>query len=75
MWTRFATAAPISWLGTPYVTSIIDDIAQQAGFAFRNHGVTARLAGQYASGTMLDQTERVATATQTMVGGYCFMSS
>nr|WP_321900037.1 hypothetical protein [Paraburkholderia heleia] len=66
LWTRFATAAPNSWPGTQDVASIIGGLAQQAGFAFRKHGVTAKLSGQYASGTVLDRIERVATATQTV---------
>ncbi len=67
LWTRFATAAANSWPGTQDVASIIGGLAKQAGFAFRNHCVTAKLSGQYASGTVLDQIERVATASQTIV--------
>ncbi|MBK3786767.1 hypothetical protein G3A43_42045, partial [Paraburkholderia aspalathi] len=56
-----------SYPGTQDVASIIGGLAQQAGFAFRNHGVTAKIAGQYLSGTVMDQIERVAAASQTIV--------
>ncbi|MGF6604920.1 hypothetical protein P3T23_009676 [Paraburkholderia sp. GAS448] len=64
---RIQAAPANTFPGTQDVASIIGGLAQQAGFAFRNHGVTAKIAGQFLSGTIMDQIERVAQATQTIV--------
>ncbi|WP_211629283.1 baseplate hub protein [Paraburkholderia nemoris] len=64
---RIQAAPANSFPGTQDVASIIGGLAQQAGFAFRSHGVTAKIAGQYLSGTVMDQIERVAAASQTIV--------
>lgn len=67
LWERCKPAAPNTHPGTQDVASIIGGLATQAGFGFKNHGVTAKISGQYLPGTVMDQIERIATATQTMV--------
>ncbi|KVS50705.1 hypothetical protein WK39_27990 [Burkholderia cepacia] len=64
---RIQAAPPNSYPGPQDVASIIGGLAKQAGFAFQNHGVTAKISGQYLGGTLMDQIERVAGATQTLV--------
>jgi hypothetical protein len=67
LYETIASAAPNTYPGTQDVASIIGGLAQQAGLAFQNHGVTARLSGQYLSGTIMNQIERVAVASQTIM--------
>ena len=64
---RIQSAPANTYPGTQDVASILAGLARQAGFAFTNHGVIAKIAGQYLSGTLMDQIERVALATQTIV--------
>ena len=64
---RIQAAPANTYPGTQDVASIIGGLAAQAGFAFMNHGVSAKIAGQYLAGTLMDQIERVAAATQTIV--------
>jgi len=64
---RANSAAANTYPGTQDVASIIGGLAAQMGMGFQNHGVTAKLSGQYLSGTLMDQIERVATAAQTVV--------
>ncbi|WP_196493335.1 hypothetical protein, partial [Burkholderia territorii] len=56
---RIQAAPPNSYPGPQDVASIIGGLAKQAGFAFQNHGVTAKISGQYLGGTLMDQIERV----------------
>lgn len=67
LYERLAPNAPNTYRGAVDVASIIGGIAQQAGFAFQNHGVTAKVAGQYLWGSALDQIERVAEAAQVVM--------
>ncbi|WP_321945829.1 baseplate hub protein [Paraburkholderia sp. J10-1] len=64
---RIQAAPPNTYPGPQDVASIIGGLAKQAGFAFQNHGVSAKISGQYLAGTLMDQIERVAGATQTLV--------
>ncbi|AET91663.1 hypothetical protein BYI23_B010560 [Burkholderia sp. YI23] len=64
---RVQAAPPNTYPGPQDVASIIGGLVQQAGYAFRNHGVSAKLSGQYLAGTLMDQIERVTAATQTLV--------
>jgi hypothetical protein len=64
---RIQAAPANTFPGTQGVASIIGGLAAQAGFAFRDHGVVAKIDGQYLAGTIIDQIERVALATQTIV--------
>ncbi|SAK87964.1 hypothetical protein AWB75_06007 [Caballeronia catudaia] len=64
---RIQASPPNTYPGPQDVASIIGGLAKQAGFAFRNHGVNAKISGQYLAGTLMDQIERVAGATQTLV--------
>ncbi|SDR17842.1 baseplate hub protein [Paraburkholderia tuberum] len=63
---RIQAAPANTYPGTQDVASIIGGLAKQAGFGFEPHNVTARLSGQYLHGSVLDQIERVATASQTI---------
>ncbi|WP_233868738.1 baseplate hub protein [Paraburkholderia adhaesiva] len=64
---RIQAAPPNTYPGPQDVASIIGGLAKQAGYAFQNHGVTAKISGQYLAGTLMDQIEKVAGATQTLV--------
>lgn len=55
-------AAPNSYPGSVDVATAIGGLAQQAGFAFVNNGVTAKLRDQYVYGTLIDQITRLAEA-------------
>jgi hypothetical protein len=67
LYDRLAPTAPNSYPGTQDVASIIKGLAQQAGFAFRDHGVTAKINGQYLNGPALEQIQTIAGATQTLI--------
>ncbi|SPB14886.1 hypothetical protein NOV72_02117 [Caballeronia novacaledonica] len=64
---RIQAAPPNAYPEPQDVASIIGGLARQAGYAFRNHGVSAKISGQYLAGTLMDQIGRVAGATQTLV--------
>lgn len=64
---RIQAAPPNTYPGPQDVASIIGGLAKQAGYAFQNHGVSAKISGQYLAGTLMDQIEKVAGATQTLV--------
>jgi hypothetical protein len=64
---RIQAAPANTYPGTQDVASIIGGLAAQAGFSFVNHGVSAKISGQYLGGTLMDQIERVALATQIIV--------
>lgn len=64
LYERLAPHPSNTYPGTVDVPSIISGIAQQAGFAFQNHNVTAKISNQYLWGSALDQIERIAEAAQ-----------
>ncbi|MGF6633519.1 baseplate hub protein [Paraburkholderia sp. MM6662-R1] len=59
-------AAPKHYEGTLDVRSLIAGLAQQAGLTFQDHGVTAKISGQYLWGSTMDQIERLAMASRTV---------
>ncbi|CAG9263989.1 conserved hypothetical protein [Burkholderia diffusa] len=63
---QITPAAPKHYEGTLDVKSLIAGLAQQAGIAFQDHGVTAKISGQYLWGSTLEQIERLATASRTI---------
>ncbi|SIO72594.1 hypothetical protein SAMN05444172_9049 [Burkholderia sp. GAS332] len=64
---RIQPALADTFPGTQDAASVIRGLVQQAGFAFVNHGVTAKFIGQYLGGTIMGRIERVAGATQMIV--------
>ncbi|MDE1906086.1 MAG: hypothetical protein KGH75_06495 [Rhodospirillales bacterium] len=58
---------PATFKGSADVASIIKGMAAQAGFAFRNSGVTAQLSNPYFPGSLRDQMMAVARAANIMI--------
>ncbi|MGF6444400.1 baseplate hub protein [Paraburkholderia youngii] len=63
---QITTASPKHYEGTLDVKSLIAGLAQQAGLTFQDHGVTAKISGQYLWGSVLEQIERLAMASRTV---------
>ncbi|KWO62551.1 baseplate hub protein [Burkholderia territorii] len=63
---QITPAAPKHYEGTLDVRSLIEGLAEQAGITFQDHGVTAKISGQYLWGSTLEQIERLATASRTV---------
>jgi hypothetical protein len=57
--------APKSYTGSTSVATIVQQLAQQMGFAFENNGVTAQLNEPYLPGTAYDQLQKVCQHSDT----------
>ena len=55
-----------SYKGEFEVAKAIEGLAKGMGFAFENHGVTAKLSNQYVSGSTLNQIRTLANASKTV---------
>jgi len=61
---QVAPAAANSYKGSADVASIVESLAKQMGYAFKNEGVTARLSNPNFPGTLIQQLKSVANAAR-----------